>query len=50
MVFFTLFLEAVNFNIKNHYEIIAIQTNPFEHRQADTQTISTKKFRQLAPL
>ena len=32
-----------NFDTLNLYEIIAIQNNPFAHRQLDIQTVSTKK-------
>ena len=52
LVIFTLFWRHgktaksdffTNFDDKNHYEGMVIQTNPFGYRQIDTQTVSTKK-------
>ena len=37
----------LNFEGKNHQEILAIQTNPLVHRQIDIQTVSTKNFRHI---
>ena len=36
-----------NFDNKNYYEILLIQTHPFKHRQADIQTVILQIFRHV---
>ena len=38
------------FKHESHYEILAIQNNPFAHRQVNIQTICLENFRQIFQL